>query len=47
MTRTTLKVKLHPGEAKRFSAFLEGQEVSEILDVCRTGIVLGAIGYLS
>ena len=28
MTRTTLKVKLHPGEAKRFSAYLEGHEVS-------------------
>ena len=46
MTRTTLKVKLHPGEAKRFSAFLEGQEVSG-LDVCGTGTVVGAIGYLS
>ena len=27
MTRTTLKVRLHPGETKRFSAYLEGHEV--------------------
>ena len=28
MTRTTMIVKLHPGQAKRLSAYLEGQQVS-------------------
>ena len=31
MTRTTLKVRLHPGETKRFSAYLEGHEVNNLI----------------
>ena len=31
MTRTTMIVKLHPGQAKRLSAYLEGQQARTVL----------------